>query len=295
MKACPYCGKEYPEEATTCVIDNWELSDPAIDRKKATGVWRGVYGYSENLKMPGREPAAFTLKLKQGWTDHFTGTITEDPPVGLPGMGNVDGYFTTERIEFTKQMPVGYVPGTNCDRMTLREYIISKGHPCEHEPPSPPIFYQGAMLDGNRVQGTWIINSHRLRVADGSYLSFPGLCGFWCAQFVMSDLRIDAAGGPTAPLFDKALLTTREIEEVEGVPFTSIGKFNVMDAENYLDRFWQQDIRFQLHQDDTAIRQMPEIAAVTSGNSGLSPLVEISVHPDDEQKAMEIVNQDNRV
>lgn len=91
MKKCPYCGKEYPDEATVCLLDGEALSG---ERKKVTGVWRAVYGYGLREKLPGHVPAAFTLKLKQGWTSHFTGSVTEDAPPGTPGTGTIDGYFS---------------------------------------------------------------------------------------------------------------------------------------------------------------------------------------------------------
>ncbi len=111
MKTCPYCGKEYPDDATVCAIDGRALPDLdlAVDRKKVAGVWRGVYGYGVRNKAVGMRPVAFTLKLKQGWSAHFTGSVVEDAPYGTPGAGTVDGYYKSPTIEFTKQMPVGYI------------------------------------------------------------------------------------------------------------------------------------------------------------------------------------------
>ena len=128
MKTCPYCGTEYPEDASICPTDGQPLtesSDTSEQRKKVNGVWRGVYGYADSRESKGLKPVAFTLRLEQGWLGHFTGTGTEDAPEGLPGTGVIDGYFTTPKIVFTKQMPVGY--GVNADghRVTLREYVIS--------------------------------------------------------------------------------------------------------------------------------------------------------------------------
>ena len=140
MKPCPYCGKQYPDDATVCLIDGTSLSIPVEYRKKITGVWRGVYGYAEAGRLAGMKPVPFTLKLEQGWLEHFTGTVTEDAPEGMPGTGVIDGYYQAPTIEFTKQMPVGYVAGPDGSRMTIREYVITQGHKCEHELPSSPIF-----------------------------------------------------------------------------------------------------------------------------------------------------------
>ena len=34
MKTCSYCGKEYPDEATTCPVDGESLAGSIADRKK---------------------------------------------------------------------------------------------------------------------------------------------------------------------------------------------------------------------------------------------------------------------
>ncbi len=100
----------------------------AAGRKKVTGVWRGVYGYGSCGNLPGLAAVAFTLKLKQGWTAHFTGSVNEDAPHGIPGNGTVDGYFNHPTIEFTKQMPVGYVLQEDGSRQTLREHLAEQGY-----------------------------------------------------------------------------------------------------------------------------------------------------------------------
>jgi hypothetical protein len=290
---------EYPDDATVCVTDGESLRgsvvEAVVERKKIIGVWRGVYGYGERQKMAGMGPVAFTLKLKQGWMEHFTGSVTEDAPQGMPGTGAVDGYFDWPKIEFTKQMPVGYVTGPDGTRMTLREYIVAEGHKCEHDLPSSPIFYQGTFLDTNRVQGTWIINPRRIPLPGGLSFSTEQTSGIWCAEFVTVDAKVNPTGGPTESLFDKTLLTPKELEDVEGVAFRSLGKFNVADAEKYLDRFGQEDIRFELKRDDVAMREMMPLMEVTGGYSGTAQMIEIFVHPDDEDKAAKITGEDNKV
>jgi hypothetical protein len=295
MKKCSYCGKEYPDDATVCVIDGESLPGLAVGRKKVTGVWRGVYGYGEREKLTGKGSVAFTLKLKQGWMEHFTGSVTEDGPQGTPGRGIVDGYFNSPKIEFTKQMPVGYVIRPDGTRMTLREHILAEGYKCEHDLPSSPIFYQGTFLDANRVQGTWIISPQRIPLQGGLSFSTAQTSGFWCAEFVTADTNVDSTGGPTEPLFDKTLLLPRELEDVEGVAFHSLGKFNVADSEKFLERFGQEDIRFELKRDDDAMRQMMPITEVTGGYAGTAQMIEIFVHPDDEEKAVKIVGENNKV
>jgi hypothetical protein len=295
MKKCSYCGKEYPDEAMVCAIDGEPLPGSVIDRKKVTGVWRGVYGYGEPEKRLGLMPVAFTLKLKQGWLDHFSGSVTEDPPHGMPGTGEIDGYFSSLKLEFNKVMPVDYVATPDGSRLTLREFIIAEGHACERELPAAPIFYQGTFLDANRVQGTWIIQARTIRLSDGTPFPTGRASGFWCAEFISSDLKVNPAGGPTEPLFDKTLLSPRELEDVEGAAFLSLGRYNVADSEKFLDQFVQENIRFELKRDDAAMRQMMPIAEVTGGYAGTAQMIEIFIHPDDEEAAKRIVNEHNKV
>jgi hypothetical protein len=297
MKTCPYCGKEYPDELSVCAIDGETLSDGTAisDRKKISGVWRGVYGYGPTNHQEWMKPVRFTLKLKQGWREHFTGSVTEDAPEGTPGTGAVDGYYESPQIEFTKQMPVGYVVGSDGKLQTLREYLIAEGFPCKSDVPSFPVLYLGTMLDPNRAQGTWVITPRPFPVAGGRYLPSSTVYGYWCAEFIGNDTDANPTGGPAEMLFDKTLLSPRELEDVEGTDFKSLGKFNVLDAERCLERFGQEDIRFKLNRDDDAMRQMMPFTEVTGGYSGTAEMVEIFVHPDDEERAVKILNENTQV
>jgi hypothetical protein len=292
MKKCPYCGKEYPDEVTVCPMDGEPLSG---ERKKVTGVWRGVYGYGPREKLPGFAPAAFTLKLKQGWTSHFTGSVTEDAPPGTPGTGTIDGYFSHPTIEFTKQMPVGYVIKDDGTRIILRENLIESGHACQHELPSPPILYLGTFLDANRVQGTWVMQPLRIALPNRSAFSTPRLAGFWCAVFVTEDLKANPGDGPKEPLFDKSRLSPAELTEVEGLPPCSLGKFNVADADKLIERLAHAGIQCRFRQDDSEQPETMPIMEMTGGYGGTAAMMEIFVDPDDEARAQEIIGEDNRV
>ena len=295
MKKCPYCGKEYPDEATVCTADGGDLASPVADRQNLTGVWRGAYAYAQRTKLTGVAPVGFTLNLKQGWFRRFTGSVTDDLPQGIPGTGTIDGYFSPPRIEFTKKMPVGYILFPDGVRMTLREHALTIGHPCEADLPAPPISYQGSFLDANRVQGTWIIHPRRITLPRGYALPMGRTAGYWCAEFATADTRMIPTGGPTTALFDKTLLSAEELEEVEGVIFRSLGKFNLPDANKFLKQFEQENIRFEITKDDTAIRQMNPLTASFGGYSGMAELMEISVHPDDIAYADAIIHQDDRI
>jgi hypothetical protein len=288
MKKCPYCGQEYPDEATECATDQTALIS-GVERKKVTGVWRGVYGYSERWEATGIKPAHFTLKLKQGWTSHFSGSVTEDPPIGCPETGTIDGYFGSPSIDFTKRMPVGYIYEADGTRQTLREFLAAAGRTSNLELPSPPILYNGTFLDSRRVQGTWMLTSVQIPLPDGPPFSTGQTTGYWCAEFVTDDLNANPTGGPAAALFDKNLLTPEEVERVEGTPYNVLGKFNVVDAQNLMDRLTQAGLRLNVRGNDEAMQKMMPFTVDTGGYSGAADQVEIFVHPDDEEEAKKIV------
>jgi hypothetical protein len=298
MKKCPYCGAEYPDDATVCTVDGQSLASPADGRKNVAGVWRGAYGYNDGKAYAGKV-VPFTLILKKGWVGHFTGTVTEDAPDGTPGTGSIDGYFGHPTMEFTKQMPVGYMARPDGVRITLREYFIEHGHACENELPGPPISYEGTFLDANRVQGSWVIKPGRVSLPDGWGCTIRETRGNWCAEFITSDTNATPAGGPKEPFYDKSLLpkpeAATETESGGGSGFPSLGKFNVADAEELLNRFEQANLRFEINRDDSPMRQMSPITAFTGGYAGTAQMIEIFVHPDDEAKAVEIIGEDSQV
>jgi hypothetical protein len=300
MKRCSYCGREYSEDATVCPIDQEPLLNVVggqmepTERGKVTGVWRGAYGY-QNERTFGGKIVPFTLTLKQGWLGHFTGTVTEDAALGMPGMGKVDGFFEWPTIEFTKQMPIGYIAGPDGSRMTFREYFIEHGHACEEALPSPPVVYEGTFLDANRVQGLWIIKPIRISLPDGWGITLSQSTGLWCAEFVATDTKATPADAPKQPFFDKSLLPEPDVLTDSNSSFRSVGKFPVADAEKLLKRLRDGDIRFEIGQDDSPMRQMMPFTAGTGGYAGTAPIIEVFVHPDDETKAMAIINEGNQV
>ena len=300
MKRCSYCGKDYSDDATVCAIDQEPLADvvqgqpvPA-PRGKVSGVWRGAYGY-EYKRMPVEKAVPFTFVLKQGWLGHFTGTVTEDAPAGMPGTGRIDGYFAWPTIEFTKQMPVGYFTKQDGSRITLREYFLDVVDASEEELPSPPVSYEGTFLDGNRVQGIWILEPRRISLADGWSVTVPRTSGLWCAEFVTTDTKARPGNGTQRPFFDKSALPEPEPQDEANPAFRTLGKFPVADAELVLKRFKEANVRFEISRDDSAMRQMMPFTAITGGYSGTAPMMEIFVHPNDETKARDITNDGSSI
>jgi hypothetical protein len=147
--------------------------------RKITGIWRGIYNYEISEAMPSREPVPFTLVLKQGWFGHFTGTVNDDPDLGMPETGRIDGYFSFPKIEFTKLMPVFRMAMPNGRSGTLREFLIEKGYPCDHEVPHKPIKYSGEFSDPQQAQGNWIIEPGSILLGDGNATHTAGCKGTW--------------------------------------------------------------------------------------------------------------------
>ncbi len=294
MKSCTYCGKQYPDDATACEVDGQPLTESGGERTKITGVWRGAYGYASKSAHEGIV-VRFTLKLKQGWLGHFKGEVTEDPPEGALGTGFVDGYFGNRTIEFTKQMPVGYIRRPDGTRVSMREYFIEHGHGCEQELPGSPISYEGAFLEANRVQGVWIIRPGRISLPDGWGMDGRQSTGLWCAEFVTPHLNETPTGGPKQPYFDKSLLPSSDVMAEANSGFRRLGRFSVADAERILARFEQENIRYEVNRSDEPMRQMGPITAALGGYYGGAAQIQLLVHPDDEAKARAIINEDIKV
>jgi hypothetical protein len=290
MKTCSYCGRQYSDDATACAVDETPLTAPVESRKKLNGVWRGAYDYQDKMQF-GAKIVPFTLVLKQGWLGHFSGKVTEDAPPGLPGVGSIDGYFGWPAIEFTKQMPVGYFGKPDGSMVTYRESFIEQGHACEQELPSSPISCKGTFLDANRVQGVWVVEPGHISLPDGWRVDFPRTSGLWCAEFVTTDTKAKPTTGPQQPFFDRSLLAAAELPDKTNPAFRRLGKFPVADAERLLKRFEKENIRFEINRDDSPVRRMMPLTAITGGYSGTAPMIELFVHPEDEAKAKAIVNE----
>lgn len=77
--------------------------------------------------------------------------------------------------------------------------------------------------------------------------------------------------------------------------FSRLGKFNVLDAEHFLKRFEEENIRFEINRDDSFMREMSPVTAMLGGYSGMAPMIEIFVRREDAEKAKAIINEDAKV
>ena len=72
---------------------------------------------------------AFELVLSQGWYQRllgwFSGTVTDDPDRGMPGVGEILGVCRFPKVRFTKQMPVMYFRD-GCRQVSFREWLVEQ-------------------------------------------------------------------------------------------------------------------------------------------------------------------------
>ncbi len=158
------------------------MKDRVITCAEVSGVWHGTYRHDRDEPFLLREPVPFTLTLNQGWFGRFKGTVTDDGPNGMPGVGAVVGYFRFPRIRFTKRMPVCYVCARDGRMISLRDYVAELGHTCEFEVPHAPIVYQGEFVGSNQVQGTWMIRPSRIVLGKGRVVRTRGNSGAWSME-----------------------------------------------------------------------------------------------------------------
>jgi hypothetical protein len=147
--------------------------------KKITGTWRGSYAYDPSNKL---NPVPFTLILKQGWFGRFSGSVTDNAGLGMPGTGIIKGHFSYPRIDFYKTMPVSFVRTVDGRKISLRDSLIEKGYVCDHDIPHMPIFYSGEFCEQYQARGTWIIQASLLKLENHKALKLPETKGTWVME-----------------------------------------------------------------------------------------------------------------
>ncbi len=152
-------------------------------RKTVTGRWRGTYEYDTTASMPKQTSVPFTLNLRQGWFGTFKGDVTEAGPNTTPGTGTVRGWMSFPRIEFTKEMPVGYTLKPDGSLISIRESIIAQGRPCDEDVAGSEITYRGKFTAPDRAEGVWVIDAAVLPLPGDLWLPVPLTTGTWKMEF----------------------------------------------------------------------------------------------------------------
>lgn len=110
------------------------------------GKWNGFYTYdSQRLReFIGVEKTNFTIVVKSLENNHFTGTVEDDLLTkGTPGIGEIEGVMSIEKINFVKLMPIKAV-------LSFKNGMNT--YPKKHK----PIYYEGTFTsDKKSIEGTW--------------------------------------------------------------------------------------------------------------------------------------------
>ena len=127
------------------------------------GPWLGTYFY-DDPEMRRQAPAGVGFELHlmqtcwQRFWGRFTGHVTDDAPLGVPGMGRIRGRCSGRRVRFTKLLPEFYVTDSN-GGMPLRDFLASHGYTLQRHLKHPPIDYEGTVAEDGTITGTWLIEA----------------------------------------------------------------------------------------------------------------------------------------
>jgi hypothetical protein len=149
-----------------------------------TGTWKGEYVFEETKDGGSRLVAgtvvSFTMELKQGWWNMFTGTIQEDPEAGFPEKGAIKGRLKERVMIFEKIMPklrmIHEKSRLNLEQLADRYTIV-----IDTDTPHPKIGHIGDLsADEKSAEGTWLMHEYKLSIpGSGQTLDMPKLAGTW--------------------------------------------------------------------------------------------------------------------
>jgi|GEM_PF-2052061 len=147
------------------------------------GPWRGTYSYDDpELRRHASAGVGFELHLTQTrWQrfwGRFTGQVTDDAPMGVPGVGRIRGRSSGRRVSFTKLLPECYAVNFYGQMTPLRELLATHGYTLRRQVEQPPIYYEGTLAEDGSIAGTWLIEALTLRLdAHGTKIPCPRSTG----------------------------------------------------------------------------------------------------------------------
>jgi hypothetical protein len=151
------------------------------------GDWAGSYQYPPGAGGPWGETASvpFEMRLNQIGYGRLSGEIREDPALGFPEPGVVQGRASLFSVVLQKRMPVLrlWVPGA---LMTFREWILKTYGPDVHvnDLEHPVIQLKGRLSRwSGTMAGTWSTDPFGVADEGTSWrLDFPRQTGTWHAS-----------------------------------------------------------------------------------------------------------------
>lgn len=111
------------------------------------GNWSGSYTYNipEEYKTAKTREVNFNIIIQNVNHIRFSGIVEDDLKTGgTPGIGNITGRFTKQKIKFIKKMPIS------------ASFDIHGNHVIDESKPHPTLIYNGFFsLDKQYITGTW--------------------------------------------------------------------------------------------------------------------------------------------
>ncbi|MCW1926186.1 hypothetical protein OKA05_26750 [Luteolibacter arcticus] len=124
----------------------------------------------------------FELHLRQSWVQRvigrFSGTVTDEPQRGMPGIGQITGGFRGQSIRFTKRMPVSYIVQEGRS-ISVRQWLCELGYDPGRDIPHQPVLYRGRFSSADAASGTWRIPGGNLNVSLSLSIPMPECTGTW--------------------------------------------------------------------------------------------------------------------
>jgi hypothetical protein len=128
----------------------------------------------------------FTINIDEEREGKFRGTVQDDPLMGIPETGRVQGNVTGDDLEFVKQMPAVYLIVE--ERIRSLEECIPEwwGMEIDRVVPAPPIHYRGSFsADGQEIAGQWWMGRTTVPIPSGGKryaLDIETTTGNWSAR-----------------------------------------------------------------------------------------------------------------
>ena len=148
-----------------------------------SGRWIGEYRYHPSPGLPANLPSVvFAMDIAE-WEGKFRGRVQDDPSVGTPEPGAIEGVTDGRTVSFMKRMPVCFFNGPD-GLQSLRDLVMQHwGMALDRVVPAPPIEYSGEFsADGEEVSSVWRIAEGTIFIPSGGEeypLPCTGATGTW--------------------------------------------------------------------------------------------------------------------
>ncbi len=150
--------------------------------RNLSGRWIGRYLYGPVAGAP--DPVPFSMLVTERFPARLTGSVLDDPSLGVPEVASLSGYRLFRRLYFSKQHSHFWVTSKN-GPILLRDFCRLE---YDDEPITdhahPVITYHGTLAsDGSSIDGRFHLRAHVVPLRrTGQWLPFTGYSGTWHAR-----------------------------------------------------------------------------------------------------------------